>query len=459
MERISSSFRDPDGFVYRRGETLLRQVNRSYRQDFETFIRSGLYDELVEAGLLVPHQERSTDSALTSEAFLVLEPFEVPVVSYPYEWCFGQLKDAALVTLEIQKRALARAMTLKDASAFNIQFHAGRPTFIDTLSFERRVEGAPWVAYRQFCQHFLAPLALMSQVDIRLGSLLQKYLDGLPLDLTSKLLPRTSWARLTLALHIHLHSRSIRRHAEASPDRVDRSREVGRRGMEGLIDNLKTAVERLSWKPEGTEWADYEAHHGYSAEARSQKEKVVLEMLETSHPRVVWDLGSNTGRFSEMAAAVAETVVSIDGDPAAVETLYRRLKQGSGNPRILPLLMDLTNPSPALGWAHQERDSLLDRGPADTIIALALIHHLAISNNLPLESIAQLFHGLGKHLIIEFVPKEDPQAQRLMISREDIFPNYNRFAFEEVFSRFFEITRTVQLNGTDRWIYSMQRAS
>jgi hypothetical protein len=455
-ERISSSFRDPDGFVYRQAGTLLRQVNHSYRENYETLVNSGLYDDLVGAGLLVPHQEHPADSAFTSEAFLVLEPLEVPVLSYPYEWCFGQLKDAALATLEIQKRALARGMTLKDASGFNIQFHEGRPILIDTLSFERQERAAPWIAYRQFCQHFLAPLALMSTVDIRLARLLPSFLDGLPLDLTSALLPRTSWGHMTLALHVHLHARSIRRHAQTARESVDRSRDVGRRGLEGLIDNLESAINRLDWKPAGTEWADYEEMHGYSTQARSEKERVVLEMLKDESPRVVWDLGSNTGRFSEVAASVAEVVVSMDGDPAAVEILYQRLKQ-RGPERILPLWVDLTNPSPALGWAHEERNSLLSRGPADTILALALIHHLAISNNLPLESIARLFRGLGRHLIIEFVPKTDSQTQRLLVSREDIFPDYSRAAFEHTFSRYFKTIRSNQLGATDRWIYSMVR--
>lgn len=456
MERISSSFRDPDGFVYRQGGTLLRQVNQSYREDYEALVDSGLYEELADAGLLVSHEERPVSSALAPNAFRVIEPLEVSTISYPYEWCFGQLKDAALTTLEIQKRALARGMTLKDASAYNVQFHEGKPILIDTLSFERHREGTPWIAYRQFCQHFLAPLALMSHVDIRLARLLERYLDGIPLDLASTLLPRASWARLSLALHIHLHARSIRRHADASSERVKHSRDLGKRGLEGLIDNLESAVRRLDWTPVGTEWAAYEDMHGYSPRALSEKERVVLDLVGEIRPGMVWDLGSNTGLFSRLAASVATNVVAIDGDPAAVEILYRRIKS-DGERRILPLWIDITNPSPALGWAHAERDALLKRGPADTILALALIHHLAISNNLPLESIAALFADLAPHVIVEFVPKSDPQTQRLMVSREDIFPDYNRGDFERVFARFFKTIRSTQLEGTDRWIYSMVR--
>lgn len=456
MERISSSFRDPDGFVYRRGGTLLRQVNQSYRDDYEALVGSGLYAELTDAGLLVSHEERPVSSALTADAFRVLQPVDISPISYPYEWCFGQLRDAALVTLEIQKRALARGMTLKDASSYNVQFHEGKPIFIDTLSIERYREGSPWIAYRQFCQHFLAPLALMSQVDIRLARLLERYLDGIPLDLASKLLPTKTWTRLSLALHVHLHARSIRRHADTSEARAGRPPQVGRNGLEGLIDHLESAVRGLDWTPAGTEWAAYEDAHGYSTEALAEKGRVVMEFLGAIEPGLTWDLGSNTGVFSRLAARVASQVVAIDGDPAAVEILYQRVKS-DGERRILPLWIDLTNPSPALGWAHTERDALIGRGPADAILALAIIHHLAISNNLPFEAIAALFADLTRHLIIEFVPKSDPQAQRLLASREDIFTDYSEDAFERAFSKHFSILASKTIGDSGRRVYQMVR--
>lgn len=442
--------------MYRRGGTLFRQVNESHREHFQALFESGLYDELTADGLLIPHEERPIDLALTPEAFRVLEPFEIPMVSYPYEWGFGMLKDAALTTLEIQKRALARGMTLKDASAYNIQFREGKPILIDTLSFEARREGAPWIAYRQFCQHFLAPLAMMSIVDVRLGRLLQSFLDGVPLDLAGHLLPRRSWSRLSLALHIHLHARSIRRHADATRERIEQARYLRPRGLEALLDNLESAVRRLDWGPAGTEWAEYEDEHGYSSDARSAKEHLVLEWLRDQAPETVWDLGSNTGFFSRIASSAGSRVVALDGDPAAVEILYRQIRREDER-RILPLWIDLANPSPSLGWAHAERASLMDRGPADTVLALALVHHLAIGNNLPLDSIARLFSELARHAIVEFVPKSDPQAQRLLVSREDIFHGYTKEAFEQAFTRFFRILHVSELAGSGRWLYNMIR--
>jgi len=207
---LDSSFRDPSGFVFTRAGVLYRQVNRAFADEFEAVTGSGLYDELARQGLMIPHQVVPLDLAATPEAVAVLQPEPIRFVSYPYEWCFGQLRDAALLTLEIQERALVRGITLRDASAYNVQFHDGRPIFIDTLSFEPRKEGAPWAGYRQFCEHFVVPLALMSRVDIQLGSLLRGYLEGVPLELGARLMGGRAWRSLGLLFHVRLHAAAQR---------------------------------------------------------------------------------------------------------------------------------------------------------------------------------------------------------------------------------------------------------
>ncbi|MCJ7513764.1 MAG: hypothetical protein MUO23_12440, partial [Anaerolineales bacterium] len=201
--RLGASFRDPSGYLFERNGKLFRQVNRSYQADFDRLIASGLYAELTGVGLIIPHIESPAAPDEPGLAYRVIEPEPVPFISYPYEWSFGQLQTAALTTLSIQKRALSKGMSLKDSSAYNIQFHHGRPVLIDTLSFETYREGEPWDAYRQFCQHFLAPLALMAHTDIRLGQLLRVYIDGIPLDLASRLLPRKTRFSFSLLTHLH----------------------------------------------------------------------------------------------------------------------------------------------------------------------------------------------------------------------------------------------------------------
>ncbi len=453
-ETEPSSFRDPSGFLFRYAGEIYRQINVSYQEDYNLFLASGLYEHLSSRHLLVPHEEAGLDLAYSTEVYKIIRPERISFISYPYEWSFSQLKDAALLTLQIQKATLEHGMTLKDASAYNIQFQGCRPIFIDTLSFEKYQEGAPWVAYRQFCQHFLAPLALMASKDIRLGQLLRIYLDGLPLDLTSRLLPAASHWDFSLAIHIHWHARSQKRFSDKAvsggPQRF------GRLAFLGLLDSLERAVQRLKWRPSGTEWADYYAATNYSQQSIDHKQELVREYLSVLAPAQVVDLGANTGLFSRIASTRGIPTLAFDLDPAAVELNYLEGKKNEER-FLLPLVMDLTNPSPALGWAHQERGSFQERCPADTVLALALIHHLAISNNLPLPHIADFFGAISRSLIIEFVPKTDSQAQKLLSSRKDIFTDYTQQNFERAFERCFTLEKSSGIRGSERTLYLMKK--
>ena len=449
-----SSFRDPSGFVFRQDGSVYRQINAIYKEDYDHLIGSGLHKALVEAGLLIGHEEVAFAGVEPKIAYKVVKPEAIPFISYPYEWSFSQLKDAALVTLDIQTRALDFGMSLKDCSAYNIQFMKGKPVFIDTLSFERYQEGKPWVAYRQFCQHFLAPLALMSRRDVRLGQLSRVHIDGVPLDLASRLLPLRTRFTFSLLFHIHLHARSQSRFADK---RIDtRRHKVGRLGLIGIIDSLRSAVKRLDWRAGGTEWGEYYLDTNYSAEAFEHKKQIVAEFLDKIRPKNVWDLGANTGVFSRIASQRGIPTVSFDIDPAAVEKNYLECRQ-KGEIDILPLILDLANPSPGIGWENRERSSLIQRGPAETVVALALVHHLAISNNVPLVKIADLLASICDTLIIEFVPKSDSQVQRLLATREDIFPDYEKSALESDFGRYFTIQHSVKIRDSERTLYLMEK--
>ena len=453
-----ASFRDPAGFVFTREGVVYRQVNAAGAADYDRLLGSGLFRELVSRGWLVSHDEADVPGQAPG-AYRILRPERIDFISYPYEWCFSQLQDAALLTIDAQLLALEHGMSLKDASAYNVQFRGGRPVLIDTLSFEDYAEGKPWVAYRQFCQHFLAPLALMAYRDVRLSQLLRSFIDGIPLDLASGLLPGSTRWRLGLAMHLHMHARAQRAHSatadggEASASRA-RAVSVSRRGLEGMLQSLRACVAKLAWKPAGTEWGDYYQDTNYDESAFAEKHRLVKDFLATVAPRTVWDLGANTGVFSRIASAGGASTVAFDIDPAAVERNHRQARsEGEGQP--LPLLLDLTNPSPGLGWAGAERASLEERGPADCVMALALIHHIAISNNVPLANVADYLSRLGRHLVIEFVPKADSQVKRLLASREDIFGNYDQSGFEAAFSTCFDIVRSEPIPGSERMLYLM----
>ena len=453
--RLPASFRDPSGFVFTRDGQLYRQVNRVYQPHYDRLVSSGLLAHLVKNQMMVDSPEVSVEPPLPDLAYRVLAPERVPVLSYPYEWSFSQLKDAALLTLHIQQAALTYGMTLKDASAYNVQFWRGRPVLIDTLSFETYQEGKPWDAYRQYCQHFLAPLALMALRDPSLNRLLQVAIDGVPLDLASRLLPWRTHLNFGLLSHIHLHAGAQKRYAAQGAAVARTSPSVSRASHQALIANLEATTRALTWKPAGSEWADYYDSTNYSRPAFDAKRAAVQGFLERIHPQRVLDLGANTGVFSRLASAMGVPVVSADIDPAAVERNYLEVKQ-SGEANLLPLVLDLTNPSPAIGWDNQERSAFFQRVQPDTVMALALIHHLAISNNLPLGDLAQFFSHVGRWLIIEFVPKEDSQVQRLLASRKDIFPDYHKDGFEAAFAPFFSIIDRQSLADSRRTLYLME---
>lgn len=455
-QRLAASFRDPSGFLFRRDGVLYRQVNQQYAADYDLLMDSGLYENLTKAGLLIRHAEVDEIPLEPGSAYKIIQPVQVTFVSYPYEWSFGLLKEAALATLSIQKRALKRGMTLKDASAYNIQFVNGKAALIDTLSFEAYEEGKPWDAYRQFCQHFLAPLALMAHVDVRLSGLLRNYIDGIPLDLAAKLLPGRTRLNFGLLSHLHLHAKMQSQQADKAPGGVTVKGGMRKEALIGLIDSLRNSVQKLAWKPGGTEWGDYYEITNYSNAAAKHKAETIAQWIDAVKPNSVWDMGANDGTFSRLASERKIFTVAFDIDSTAVEKNYRRIKDAEER-YLVPLVLDLTNPSPAIGWHNQERDSLVERAPADMVFALALIHHLAISNNLPLGDVARFFAEVGKWLVIEFVPKPDSQVQKLLQSRKDIFNHYTLEDFEASFGEFFSIREKVAIAESERFLFLMQK--
>lgn len=449
--REFSSFRDPSGQVFTKDGILYRQINRSYLPQYTKLMESGLYEELQKFKAMVSHEETAL-SGNTPESALVVCPQKIPYISYPYEWVFGQMKDAALLTLRLHRRAMTHDMALKDASAYNIQFMNGRPILIDTLSFDFYKQGEPWGAYGQFCRHFLAPLLLMCEVDLRLNRLMALYIDGVPLDLASKLL--RGKGGFFAQQHIHWHAKSIEKHTQDGKGQDARAHTAVHLSKEkhlALIESLIRGIEGLQLKNVQTEWGDYYAHTNYTEQAANSKALTVSEMLRQTQAKSVWDLGANDGTYSRLALEQGASVVAFDIDPIAVERNYHDANAGALN--MLPLVLDLTNPSAGIGFANRERTTIGQRQKPDCMMALALIHHLAISNNLPFDMIAQWFASLGHYCIVEFVPKEDSQVQLLLSTRNDIFPDYTQETFEQVFSQYFTLHSKKAVVGSARNIY------
>jgi ribosomal protein L11 methylase PrmA len=451
-----SSFRDPDGFVFTHNGKLYRAVTPNYKENYDLLINSGLFDRLIEKGFLIPHKEIESVNLPVTGMYKILEPEMIKFISYPYEWSFSQLKDAALLTLDIQKTALEFGMSLKDASAYNVQYHKGRPVFIDTLSFEQYTENQPWFAYKQFCQHFLAPIALMSYRDVRLNSLLKNNIEGIPLDLAYKLLPKKTWLKMGTLLHIHLHALTQKKYNSNKVKVADLNRKFSKTAFFRLLINLRETIEHLTWVPKGTEWGDYYEPGVHNLLYSEHKKEIVAQYISLVKPETLWDLGSNNGIYSRIANDNNISITTFDIDPACVENSYKQVKEKKEQ-NVLPVLIDLVNPSPSLGWANHERKSFTERASVDLIMGLALIHHLAISNNLPFSKIAQYFSELSDHLIIEFVPKEDPKVQIMLKNRLDIFNTYTLEDFEKAFNEYFIIEQKQNVQDSLRTIYLMKR--
>lgn len=456
-KKENSSFRDPSGFIFYQNGEIFRQINEVYKKDFELLISSGLFDRLTKKRKLVTHIEVDINSPDPDKLFKIIKPEPIYFISYPYEWSFSQLKDAALLTLNIQKEALLSGMILKDASAYNIQFQDGHPILIDTLSFTEYREGDIWVGYKQFCQHFLAPLALMSLVDIQLNELLKNHIDGIPLPLASKLLPKLSWLNIGILSHIHLHARAQKYITNENQKNKKPRQNISKISLIGIVENLEKIIKKLKWAPYGSDWLTYYQTTNYSDPAFEEKKKIIKDLLIEINPKTIIDLGANIGVFSRESHHIDDCfVVSCDIDPGTVELNYQEVKR-SKEKTILPLVIDLTNPSPGIGWRNYERSSFISRANADVILVLALVHHLAISNNLPLTSIFEYFSEMGKYLLIEFVPKTDSQTQRLLSTREDIFSDYTIDGFVKALEPVFSIGRRIPIQRTQREIFFLER--
>ncbi len=441
----TSSFRDPDAKVFLKDGEIYRRISKNYAKTFEKFINSGLYEKLLSENLIIEHTQIESDD-------LIIKPKKV-FISYPWEWCFSQLKDAALATLKIQKIALEYNMSLKDATPYNIQFLKNKPLLIDTSSFEDFKE-KPWVAYRQFCENFLSPLVLIAYTDLSLSSLFLGNINGISLALASKLLPLKTRFNPNLLWHIHIHSKMQNKYSE---NKTKYDVKISKNQLLNIIDNLYDTVLGINLKKYKTEWQEYYSNTNYTEDSFGTKKEIITCFKNKINPKTVWDFGSNTGIFSRIFSKEGIDVTAFDIDHLAIEKNYLTAKE-NGEENIFPLIFDISNPSPALGFNNEERKTLTQRAQnVDLILALALIHHLRITYSIPFSYIAKYFAEISKYLIIEFVDKKDSKIQTMLLNREDIFDDYTKENFEKEFGEFYQILEIKPIDGTKRTLYLMER--
>lgn len=456
----NSSFRDTDARIVIYNGKILRIVYNSYKEHYQKLEDSGLLNELHKEKLLINHSEFNASELLEEDfdkksIFKIIQPENIPFISYPFEWSFTQLKAAALLTLEIQLKSLKKGLSLKDATAYNVQLLNGSPIFIDTTSFEIYQEGSPWVAYKQFCQYFLAPLLFYKYDNYSLVKLLWSNIDGIPLSAISKALPFSSKFNFFIWTHIHYHAKLELKYKNDSSIKTSNIR-LSKSKLEAFLLFLKSGIENIKLPDSQTEWSNYYNTFSYSDTSFDQKKKLVNEYLLKSNSKNVLDVGCNEGEFSIIASNHAELVVAVDFDYLVIDKFHRFLKK-SNIKNIIPLVIDFSNPTPSIGWINKERQSFYERAKFDTVLALAVIHHLAIGNNVPLQKIAELFYSLCENLIIEFVPKNDSQTQKLLITKKDIFYDYTLANFKNEFQKYFSIVNFQKINESDRVLFLMTR--
>ncbi len=455
-----ASFRDPAGRVLKRDGRIFRTVTAAGSKDYESVRASGLIDDLAAAGLVLPLGEVDPAAAGHPEgARYVLESEALALVSYPYEWCFGALKAAALLHLEVHLKALERDVTLIDASAYNVQFRGARPVFIDHLSFRPYEDGALWQGHRQFCEQFLNPLLLGALAGVPHNAWLRGRLEGIPAGQLSRLLPwRAKFSRHVLA-HVVLparfeqsagKSRSLDTSALATA-------KLPRASLVKMLRGLQTWIAGLEPVAGPSVWRDYGQNHSYSNVGEDFKRTFVRDFLTATQPALLWDLGCNTGDYAALAlASGAAGVIGCDSDLGSVEAAFARARAEDLN--FLPLLVDAADPSPSQGWAGAERPDLRSRVTAQALLALALVHHLAIGRNVPLDAVVDWLVGLAPAGIIEFVPKQDPMVGKLLALRADIFSDYHEEAFLSALAAKARIVRSDLVPDSSRRLVWFERS-
>ncbi len=451
MKPLPSSYRDAAGFVFEQEGTIYRLIQPGFQKQYDQFMQSGLYDSLLQKRYLIEHAEVENLWHNEYPASRILKPKQIPFISYPYEWSFTMWQDAALLHLKIASLALSKGMMIKDATPFNIQFVDGEPVFIDTLSFENYEEGKPWIAYRQFCECFLGPLLLMHHCHPEMGNLFAIYPNGIPLDVLVGLLPKKTKWHLHTFLHIHLQAKLKQGKLKSSKT----ENKFSQQKLNILLKGLEGFVKKLQLKKQKTTWDDYYSDTILGDDYLNEKTKLVNAFCANIEFETVIDLGANDGHFS-LQFDKSKKLIATDADPNCINELYLKIKKEKVT-NILPLLNNLVNPSPAIGWANAERESINSRFKADLVLALALVHHLSIANNIPLPMIADWLSSMGDYLMIEFVPKTDEKAKLLLQNREDIFNAYSIEEFKKVFKNSYQILKEEDVGYSNRTLFLMKR--
>jgi len=458
MPRDPASYRDPAGHVHLLDGKVYRSILPPGAANYQAARDSGFLESATRDGRLIDGRE--VDPSLLAhealDAVRVIEHPRIPFISYPYCWSFYGLRAAALLTLDLHLDALERGLTLADASAYNVQFVGPRPIFIDYLSLIRYEEGQVWLGYRQFCEQFLNPLLLTAKTGVGFQPWYRGTLEGIPSADLAALLPLSSRLNPLIALHVGLQARMQR---NVSPGQTARAKAIrlSRPALAGNLRSMRGLVAKLEPPAaQATPWQDYEKTANYTSDERAAKTRFVAAAVAASRAATVWDLGCNSGEYSEIALhSGAQRVIGFEPDPGALNAAFRRAEGRRLD--FLPLAMDLANPSPSAGWRQRERPGMMERADADMILCLALLHHLVLGRNLPLPEVLGWLVSLAPNGVIEFVPKSDPMAAQLLTWKPAVAPDYELEVFRSTLASLARVTREEVVTSSGRTLFAFRR--
>ncbi len=468
IKRFPNSFRDPCGFVFEYEGDIYRFVFKYLEKNWQSFVESGLFFDLQEKGYLQPSKILQLDDyrifspEINNAIALVKHERKIPCISYPFEWPFSMLKDAALFHLDFLEACLDKGFITKDGTPYNIQFEGVRPIFIDILSVAPYISGNVWFGFNQFLQQFLFPLLLMSNKNIPFFPRLRFKLEGIDIYTVKKFFHLTDIFKPGVFSYIFLpliFQKIFSSFSESIREKIFSSGIMDKRAILKNTSHLKKLVNSLSVsKKQLSLWKDYEENNSYSQNEKSLKHEFIVEAMKVVRPDTILDLGANAGEYSIICSPYAKNIIAIDSDQEAVDILYDRLKE-KGIKNILPLVVDIINPSPNLGWKLKEYPSFFERVKPDTVFCLALVHHIVIGNNVPIEDFVEWLEGLAPNIIVEFVSKDDPKVKILLRERNDIYPDYNKDFFEHCIEKRANIVKKMTMPSGSRTLYLLKRKS
>ena len=446
-----ASFRDPSGYMFHDGDILRRHINPIYFPQYNKLKESGFFRTLFKNNLLIPHEETSV-----SEDEIIITPEKIPFITNPYEWGFEQYKQAALLTLKIQKFALSKGFILKDASAYNITFHKGRPVFIDTLSFDFYEEGTPWRAYKQFITHFFGPLVLAKYHGSEVFNMLEAYIDGIPVKMIASMLPTRTKLSSVLYPNIHLLAKMESKHSEDYKAETKIAK-LSKKSQSNIIESLYNYISKLQLK-ESSEWGNYYTKTNYNEGAFKTKKDLIRNWVQPLNAQKLIDVGGNDGTFARTVQDLVKHIIVTDIDSNAVDFNLKQIQENKET-NMLPFVCDVLQPAPGIGFNNTERESLINRlkdYAPDVTMALALIHHITLSGNVPFEKSAEFFAKFSKNLIIEFPKREDSWVESLLVRKREFINHFDFYTidnFEKGYSNYFNLIKKEELKGTNRVMF------